>query len=104
MEITNEKCITYAQFCGLWKKHMSNVKIPTHTTLGRCTTCTGFETRRKQVQTQEELSAFQKDRREHFQSVTSERDALNQRKIVAMVIIHHIVTDINRIIHPHIIT
>ena len=89
MIITNDECVSYGQFCSMWKKHMSNVKIPTHTTLGRCTICTSFETRRKQIKTQEELLAFQKDRREHFQSVASEREALNQRKIIAMVIIKH---------------
>ena len=103
MEIEEQEYVGYAQFCSIWKKHMSDVKIPTYTTLGKCTTCTGFETRRKQIQTQEELLAFKKDKSEHFKLIGGEREALTQRKSAAMVIIHLIFTDINRIIHPHII-
>ena len=82
MEIGNEEYVGYSQFCEVWNKHMSDVKIPTHTTLGKCTTCTGFETRRKQIQTQQ---AFKKDRNDHFKLIGDEREALTQRKIVAMV-------------------
>ena len=85
MEIGNEEYVGYSQFCEVWNKHMSDVKIPTHTTLGKCTICTGFETRRKQIQTQGELLAFKKDRRDHFKLIGDEREALTQRKIVAMV-------------------
>ena len=103
MIIGEQEYVGYSQFCSIWKKHMSDVKTPTYTTLGKCTTCTGFETRRKQIQTQEELLAYKKDKSEHFKLIGGEREALTHRKSAAMVILIFVDTNVKRTIHPHII-
>ena len=85
MKMNNEPYIHSSHFAKIWKEHFPLITIPAQTKLGRCTTCTSFENRRQQIQTQEELLIFKKERRQHFQLVSSEREALSRRKIVAKV-------------------
>ena len=85
MKMNNEPYIHLSHFAKIWKEHFPLITIPAQTKLGRCTTCTSFENRKQQIQTQEELLIFKKERRQHFQLVSSEREALSRRKIVAKV-------------------
>jgi hypothetical protein len=77
--------ISIPQFYNLWNTNFKNVRIPIQTRLGRCSDCSEFNQKQKDINTPEQKEIWKQKKKAHLKLVREERILLTTRKFTAQV-------------------